>query len=57
METYWEMMVARATPATPMWNTITNSRFRSTLIRPEIVRKYRGRLVSPTARSMEAQKL
>ena len=56
-EIIWEMMVASATPATPMWKPMTNSRFSSTFTRPESVRKYSGRRVSPTARSTAAPKL
>src|SRR5699024_5055538 len=38
-ETVWEMMVASATPATPMWNTMTKNRFKKTLMTPARVKK------------------
>ena len=56
-EMSWEVMVASATPATPMWNTMTVTRLRATLTMPAAERIYRGRLVSPTARRMAAPKL
>ena len=56
-ERYWEMVVAQATPATSILNPMTNRRFSTTLTRPETIKKYMGRLVSPTARSMAAAKL
>ena len=37
-DTAWEMMVARATPATLIWNTMTNSRFSATLVTPAMAR-------------------
>ena len=37
-EMTWEMIVASATPDTPMWNTITNSKFSSTFTTPAMVR-------------------
>ena len=56
-ETHWEITVGMATPSTPMWNTMTNTRFRITLMTPASSKKYRGRWVSPTARRMAAPKL
>ena len=56
-ERYWEMMVARATPATLRWQTMTKNRFSTALRMPAAVRKYRGRWVSPWARRMAAPKL
>ena len=56
-EVYCEMIVASATPATLILNPMTNTRFSPALITPAMVRKYSGRLVSPTARSTAAQKL
>lgn len=56
-ETACEMIVASATPATLILNPMTNTRFSPALITPAMVRKYSGRLVSPTARSTAAQKL
>lgn len=52
-----EMMVASATPATPMEKRMTNTRFSATFTSPATVRKYSGRRVSPTARRMAAPKL
>ncbi len=49
--------VASATPAAPMRNLITNSRFISTLAAPAMDRKYSGRRVSPVARRIAAAKL
>ena len=57
LEIIWEMMVAQATPATPMLKPMTNSRFSTTFTMPEAIRKYSGRRVSPTARSTAAPKL
>ncbi len=51
------MTVASATPATLIWNTMTNIRFSATFTSPDTVRKYRGRLVSPTARRMALPKV
>ena len=41
------MKVAHATPATPQWNTITNTASSATFPREEAIRKYRGVLLSP----------
>ena len=46
-----------AAPATLIWNTMTNSRFSTTLMTPATARQTSGRRVSPTARSREALKL
>ncbi len=43
--------------ATLIWNTMTNSRFSTTLMTPATARQTSGRRVSPTARSREALKL
>ena len=43
-----EMMVASAADHTPQRNTATNSRSRATLVREEMIRKYSGRLLSPS---------
>ena len=51
------MIVAIATPATPIWNTITKNKLNRTLTTPAMIRKYSGRLVSPTARKIAAPKL
>ena len=51
------MMVASATPATLMEKPMTNTRFSTTLMMPAAARQYRGRLVSPTARSSAELKL
>ena len=48
-EITWEITVARATPATSIFREITKNRFRTTFTTPAAVRKYKGRLVSPTA--------
>ena len=56
-DTVWLRMVASATPATLIWNTMTNSRFSTTLMTPATARQTSGRRVSPTARSREALKL
>ena len=56
-DTHWEITVATATPATPIWNTITNTKFSTTLIAPAISRNSSGLLVSPTALRMAAPKL
>ena len=50
-------IVAIATPATPMWNTVTNSRSSTVFVTAEKIRKYSGLLVSPTARRMPAPML
>ncbi len=56
-ERYWDTVVAIATPATLILNTITRIIFRITFRTPAAVRKYSGLLVSPTALSIAAQKL
>ena len=56
-ETYWEMAVAVATPATSMWKMITVTRLSTTLMIPRTSRKFRGRRVSPSARRMALPKL
>ena len=43
-------VVAMATPATPMRNTSTNSRSSTMFSTQQTIRKYSGRLESPTAR-------
>ena len=45
----WAISVAQATPATPMWNRMTNSRSSTMLVRLEIMRKIKGVLLSPWA--------
>ena len=40
--------MARATPATSRWNTITRKRFNAALKKPEKTKAIRGRFVSPT---------
>ena len=49
----WLMAVAMAAPATPQWNTITNSRSRPMFITVERIMAIRGLRLSPTARRME----
>ena len=44
------IIVAYATPATPMWKQMTNSRSSAVLTTAEKTRKYSGRRESPTAR-------
>ena len=51
------MIVANATPATPIWNTITKHKLNNTLIIPETIKKYNGRFVSPIDLSIAAPKL
>ena len=51
-ETIWDRIVAYATPAMPMWPTITKSRSRTIFKRLVSTRNIRGRVVSPTARRM-----
>ena len=46
------MMVARATPATPMWKTRTKRRSKKRLIIEMTIRKKKGSLELPTARRM-----
>ena len=51
------IVVAKATPATSNLNTITNTKFNTTLIVPEIIKQQSGLLVSPPALSMADSKL
>ena len=53
----WLITVARPTPATLISNTITKIRLSTTFTRPEAVRQYSGRRVSPTLRKSAAPKL
>lgn len=46
----WDVMVARAAPATPIPSTATSSTSRIMLVKQLAMRKYRGRLESPMAR-------
>ena len=52
-----DITVASATPATFISKTNMNIRFKTTLITPEIKIYINGRLVSPTARKIDAPKL
>ena len=56
-DTELAIMVATATDATPISSRATKMKLRITLITPFSSRKYMGRLVSPVARRIEAQKL
>ena len=51
-ETAWEMMVARATPSTPILNRSTNTRSSTVLTRAQATSSKNGRLESPTARNI-----
>ena len=53
----WEMMVASAADHTPQRSTATNSRSSTTLVREETIRKYSGRLLSPSAFMMPVKVL
>ena len=53
----WERSVAKAAPATPMWNTMMNTRSRTTFRQAEKTRKNSGILLSPTARIMDENRL
>ena len=48
----WLIIVAYAAPAMSILNTITNTRSSITFSTAENIRKYSGRLESPTARSI-----
>ena len=56
-DTHSEITVAQATPSTPIPSWITKNRFNTTFTAPAANRKYRGRLVSPTALKRAAPKL
>ena len=56
-ERYWEMMLAKATPATSMRTTSTKKRLSTMLSTPANVRNRRGRRVSPRALKMALPKL
>ena len=56
-ETYWEITVACAAPATPQSKTATKSRSRPIFKRAETARKTRGTTELPRERSREEKKL
>ena len=47
--TPWHRKVAQATPATPIWNTVTNRMSTAMLEREDAARKQKGVLESPRA--------
>ena len=56
-DTPWEMTVARAAPATPVWQYRIRSRSRAIFSTEEMARKYTGVLLSPRARITAANRL
>ena len=50
-DTAWEITVAMATPGTSQWKAMTKTRSSATFNRLHRIRKYRGVLESPMARS------
>lgn len=51
---HWERIVARAAPATPIFKYATKNRSSAMLTKQLMIRKYSGRLESPTARKIPA---
>ena len=56
-DTYWEITVASAAPATPRPSPATNQRSSAIFRQAEIARKIRGTREFPSERSREAKKL
>ncbi len=56
-DTPWDRTVARAAPATPIWNMRMKARSRPMFSTDEMARKYTGVLLSPSERMMAASRL
>ena len=56
-ETYWDMTVASAAPATHLLNTSTNTKSSTIFITAEIPKKIRGTTELPRALKRDAKKL
>ena len=54
---HWDMMVAKAAPATPIRRNTTKNRSSAIFTKQLMIRKYSGRLESPIARRIPAPML